>query len=324
MAQHQYLWDVYSPEEFTEMKTYDLIKLYQSSGIIPMSVDCDLCKSQMYLSPNKNCADGYKWRCLNWRSYKCAKKSIRKNTVLECFRLSLSDIVVIFLLMIQGRSNIDIEKKITGSYTTILRLHKCFQRVCKIIIDHEKVPPSPTEIQKIKDAIQSIPNLTKECMFELHTAEIKARQMFGPVLHYNFWKTVAIFSLTNIALGGTGKTCGPNADADCPMKCQDNTTGSITPLATACADEISDCDIVFGCTTDDKCETDPANVAAGTFDITDPDTYPKVRSPASASTPWIRSVHIALPPAICADLKRDDKTIDPMIIIPPPLPLRAL
>ena len=78
----------------------------------------------------------------------------------------------------------------------------------------------------------------------------------------------------------TAKTCGPDGDADCPFRCQDNSTGSITALATACEDEISDCDVVFACQTDDNCESNPANVSDSSFDISDPDTYPKVRSPA--------------------------------------------
>ena len=70
------------------------------------------------------------------------------------------------------------------------KLSSLFQLSTFRMIDQSQGSSCSTEVQKIKDAIQSIPNLSKEDMLELHTAEIKARHIFGPLLHYTFWKTV--------------------------------------------------------------------------------------------------------------------------------------
>ena len=60
MTEYQYLWDICNPDEFNKIKIYDLIKLYQNSGIILTKVSCGSCNHEMYLSPNRNCADKFK------------------------------------------------------------------------------------------------------------------------------------------------------------------------------------------------------------------------------------------------------------------------
>ena len=54
-----FLWDIPNSKIHLQIRDFDLIKMYQNSGIIPFTVTCEKCGAQMEIIRLKKCLDGY-------------------------------------------------------------------------------------------------------------------------------------------------------------------------------------------------------------------------------------------------------------------------